>query len=196
MAPRPYRMSRRAESAQETRRRIIEATAALHREKGVAATTFRDIAQRADVGIGTVYHHFPTYEHVINACGEHSVAASKPPRIETLRGIADPADRIRTLVHEVFAFYERLPEFGAVRSERRDFASLEEWFRQEEAQRRALIDEAVRGVRAGSRARALIFSLVDFSVYESLVSNGLSRDGAVDEITNVIFNRLNLRSRQ
>lgn len=42
---------------------------ALHRDRGIAATTMKDIAERADVGIGTVYHHFPSYEDAIRACG-------------------------------------------------------------------------------------------------------------------------------
>jgi len=50
MAPRRYQMDRRAGAAEHTRRKIVEATYSLHAEKGVAATTFRDISTRADVG--------------------------------------------------------------------------------------------------------------------------------------------------
>jgi AcrR family transcriptional regulator len=58
MTPRPYRLGRRAESAEETLRRIVRATYTLHCEQGVAATTMKQIARRADVSVGTVYHHF------------------------------------------------------------------------------------------------------------------------------------------
>jgi AcrR family transcriptional regulator len=182
-------MNRRADAAVETRRRIVEATASLHAEKGVAATTFRDIAARADVGVGTVYHHFPTYEHVITACGAFTFASARPPQIATLQ-IDDPDQRVRTLVGETFAFYERIPQFGAVRAERRHFPALDEAYRREEEHRRALVEEALRPFPASDAARLLAFSLIDFSVYESLVRGGLSRDAAADEIATAILQRL------
>ena len=40
---------------EETRRRIVEATLALHTEKGMFDTSWRDIARRADVSAATVY---------------------------------------------------------------------------------------------------------------------------------------------
>src|SRR5688500_5791576 len=60
MSPRKYDMSRRASAVAETRRRIIDATRALHTERGIAATSWDDIAARAGVGVGTVYRHFPS----------------------------------------------------------------------------------------------------------------------------------------
>ena len=53
MPHRQYRQSRRAESTEETRRRIVEATYALHAEQGMAATSMKQIAARADVSVGT-----------------------------------------------------------------------------------------------------------------------------------------------
>ena len=76
---RKYNLGRRGEAAEETRRRIVDATFALHSEQGVAATTMKDIAERADVSVGTVYHHFPTYDDAIQACGEHAIAFAPPP---------------------------------------------------------------------------------------------------------------------
>src|SRR6476659_561993 len=118
MSPRRYQMARRAESAEETKRRIVQATFALHEEKGVAATTFREIAARADVGIGTVYHHFPSYDDVIDACGNDAMARTRPPHPGIFEGVTKAAERIRVLVRETFAFYQRLPAFGRIRAER------------------------------------------------------------------------------
>jgi len=56
---REYKLKRRAESQDETRQRIVEATIALHQTVGPAATTISDIAERAGVGRVTVYRHFP-----------------------------------------------------------------------------------------------------------------------------------------
>src|ERR1051325_567073 len=60
MAPRTYRMDQRAEAARATKRRIVEATLQLHGERGVLATSHKDVAERADVSVGTVYPHFRT----------------------------------------------------------------------------------------------------------------------------------------
>ena len=64
-------MERRADGAEETRQRILEATMALHTEQGVLATSHKDIAGRADVSVGTVYHHFPNVDSLVTACGAH-----------------------------------------------------------------------------------------------------------------------------
>ena len=190
MAPRKYQLDRRAEAAAQTRSRIVEATAELHAEKGVAGTTFRDIAARADVGIGTVYHHFPTYDDVITACGHHSLGLARPPRPGIFEGVSDVESRVRGLVGEVFAFYGRIPMLGRVRSERHQFAALDRQFVHEEENRRALIAEALRGTRASARQRALIFALLDFQTYETLGIAGLDHEAAVAEITATILARL------
>ena len=190
MSPRKYQMERRAEAAAQTRSRIVEATFALHAEKGVAATTFRDISTRADVGIGTVYHHFPTYDDVITACGNHSMALARPPRPGLFVGVTGVEQRVRSLVRELFAFYERIPMLGRVRSERHQFTSLDRHFHHEEENRRTLITEALRGTRATARLRALIFALLDFHTYETLAGAGLEHEAAVDEITTTILARL------
>ena len=44
MAPRNYKMNARAESALETRERIVRATLELHLQQGVLATSHKDIA--------------------------------------------------------------------------------------------------------------------------------------------------------
>src|SRR6476661_10924849 len=111
MSPRKYDMGKRAAAAEETRRRIVDATHALHIEEGVAATSWDDIAARAGVGVGTVYRHFPTLDELIPACGEISmqvIALPDPEDAPTLfAGVDTPAERIERLVHEAFAIYER-----------------------------------------------------------------------------------------
>jgi AcrR family transcriptional regulator len=59
---RPYRMTRRAELEEQTRRRITESTVALHEELGPARTSISAVAERAGVRRSTVYRHFPGEE--------------------------------------------------------------------------------------------------------------------------------------
>ena len=56
MAPRSYVLGKRAESADATRARILEATVEIYRERGVPATTLKAVADRADVSRGTILH--------------------------------------------------------------------------------------------------------------------------------------------
>ncbi len=189
MAPRKYTLGRRAGTAEETRRRIVEATYHLHGAKGIAATSLRDIAQRADVALGTVYNHFPTYDDVIVACGELTWELLRPPTPAIFEGIQERPKRIRTLVREVFAFYLRFPKFGRARAERYAFTALDEGFKQEEVGRRGMIEAAFAGKRISPRAKALAFALLDFTTYENLLGSGLSHTAAVDEITTTLLER-------
>ena len=79
MAGREYRMRKRAEGFDATRERIVEATAALHYEQGVGATSYVQIAERAGVGPATVYRHFPTLGSLVEACGVTVWEAIQPP---------------------------------------------------------------------------------------------------------------------
>jgi AcrR family transcriptional regulator len=190
MSPRAYNQHARAEQAAQTRRRIVEATHQLHIEKGVAATTFRDIAQRADVGIGTVFHHFPTYEDVIAACGVYTLEAVQPPTPGLVERIADPKARIRYLVSELFDFHARTPWMSRIRAERDNFAALDRGLDAMEAMRKAFIYAALQPLRHSIRTQAFVNALLDFPVYESLVDAGLTHAAAIEEMTQLLVRRL------
>src|SRR4051794_6675060 len=122
MSPRNYDMSKRAAAVAQTRRRIVEATRALHAEQGIAATSWDDIAARAGVGVGTVYRHFPSLDELIPACGELTMQVVALPDAghvpELFEGLDTPAERIERLVAEVFGIYERgAPALRAIRRE-------------------------------------------------------------------------------
>ena len=111
MSPRKYRMDKRKEAIEETRRRIVDATLDLHAEQGILATSWEDIAKKADVALATVYRHFPSLEELVPACGEQVIAIVKPPTLETVQeafaAAPSRAERIKLLVHELFEFYDR-----------------------------------------------------------------------------------------
>ena len=104
---RPYRMKRRAELEEQTRRRITESAVALHEELGPAQTSISAIAERAGVRRSTVYRHFPDEEALFAACSSHWRAANPPPDPASWSSIEDPAERTRTALRELYAFYGR-----------------------------------------------------------------------------------------
>jgi AcrR family transcriptional regulator len=104
---RKYELRRRAERQQETRRRIVDATVALHEEIGPAQTTISAIAARAGVERLTVYRHFPEETSLFAACGARFVEQRPPPDPAAWAAIADPAARLRAALRALYAYYRR-----------------------------------------------------------------------------------------
>jgi AcrR family transcriptional regulator len=104
---RPYRMKRRAELEEVTRRRITESAVELHKELGPARTSIAAIADRAGVRRSTVYRHFPNEEVLLDACSSHWRAANPPPDPRAWEAIDDPAERTESALRDLYAFYTR-----------------------------------------------------------------------------------------
>jgi AcrR family transcriptional regulator len=181
---RKYRLGRRGEAAEETRRRIVDATFALHAEQGVAATTMKNIAERADVSVGTVYHHFPTYDAAIQACGEHALALAPPPGPDLFAGAKTRAERIERLARACFERFERIPNYAGVRAEQGKFAPLRGFFAAEAKLIRELAAAAVG--RGAERAVPTVVALIEPGVWSSLRTAGLTTDAAARRIAAVI----------
>jgi AcrR family transcriptional regulator len=100
-------MGRRAERQNETRQRIVEATVSLHEEQGLIRTTISDVAARAGVERATVYRHFPDDRSLITACTTHYFARHPLPNPEAWLRIADPLERLKTALAEIYAYHRR-----------------------------------------------------------------------------------------
>jgi AcrR family transcriptional regulator len=105
MTPRKYELKRRAEQQQRTRQTIVEATLELHGSVGPARTTISAIAKRAGVRRMTVYRHFPDERSLFEACTTHGFATYPPPDPTPWRKIADPEERLRRGLGELYAYY-------------------------------------------------------------------------------------------
>ncbi|MHB8648095.1 MAG: TetR/AcrR family transcriptional regulator [Thermomicrobiales bacterium] len=187
MTRRPYRLGKRAETAAARRQRIVEATMALHAEHGIVATSMKDIAMRADVGIGTVYHHFPTYDDIVRACGARMLMLTRPPTPDLFAGIQPVDQRIRRLVQEVFAYYERYPSYERGRCDRDKLPVLAEGVARRERALEAVAQEALRPLGDDERMVATVVALTDFAVYRSLMSKGLATQVAADQVADVLL---------
>lgn len=79
---RRYELKKRAQDADATRQRIVEAAVSLHQEVGPALTTVDAIARLAGVSRPTVYAHFPNARRLFEACTAHYRALNPPPDLE------------------------------------------------------------------------------------------------------------------
>lgn len=96
--------TRRAEQAEQTRRRILTAATELFTELGYAATTIDAIAGRADVAVETVYSRFRSKAGLLDAIlgpaiagGEHGRAFSDSPELAEIRACTDQPQQVRLL---------------------------------------------------------------------------------------------------
>ena len=104
---RKYDMKKRAERQRETRRRIVEATVELHRTRGPAHTTIKEIAQRAGVNRLTVYNYFPDISDLLRACSKRWTEQHPAPDPTPWAQIRNPEERLRTALAELYGYYAR-----------------------------------------------------------------------------------------
>lgn len=98
---RPYRMTRRADSAAATRSRVLAAAVELFMERFVDEITLRDVAARAGVGLQTLVRHFGSRDELIEA-----TARSLHAQVERER-FAAPVGNVRAAVAVLVEHYER-----------------------------------------------------------------------------------------
>lgn len=73
------RLNKRAEKAQETRRRIIQAASDLFVEDGYGATNLQDIADRAGVAVQTIYFVFGNKRALLKELVDTTIAGDAEP---------------------------------------------------------------------------------------------------------------------
>jgi AcrR family transcriptional regulator len=107
VAPRRYKLNRRAESSATTRRRILDAAKELLQEVGVPGASLTAIARRADVARGTILNHFGSWDGLLGAVLDDILELLEVPDERILDGLEDRDARIRAFVEAMVAFQER-----------------------------------------------------------------------------------------
>jgi AcrR family transcriptional regulator len=185
-------MRARLDQLEETRRRIAEATYELHATIGPARTSISAIAERAGVQRHTVYAHFPDLVSLFEACTSHGIRVTNPPLAADWEGIADPLERVRHALVEVYRHYRAntrlygniardmplMPEEARIGS--RPYTDLREaWF-----------TTLAAGWPAGAPNRpsieAALRHALDFGTWLSLSSQGLSDDAVAEAMTSFV----------
>ena len=102
-----YKLKRRAERQEETRLRIARAAVELHGTIGPSKTTIGALAEKAGVTRPTVYSHFPDELSLFKACSSLFLSEEPPPDPEAWCNVAEPEERLRAALAEVYAYYRR-----------------------------------------------------------------------------------------
>jgi AcrR family transcriptional regulator len=184
-------MDKRKAAVEETRRRIVEATLALHAEKGIFGISWQDIAHRADVSVGTVYKHFPSLDELVPACGELMYAITRPPSVEDAPEIFAEAssleERLDRLIGELFDFYERGAPYIETDFQERQLPAVQEWEAYMRATVAGLTREALLPVGPDERTVQAVSALLDFSTFKSLLERDIQKEQAANIMNEVLL---------
>jgi AcrR family transcriptional regulator len=182
---RPYRMQRRAELAQETRRRITESAVELHGTLGPVRTSIGAIAEHAGVRRSTVYRHFPDERALFVACTGRWLADNPMPDLAGWRAVADFDERLQRALGELYAYYRGTR--AMLENVQRD-AAISPLVAEMSQGLREYMAAAREALMAGTRARgrrrrhleAAVGHAIAFATWRSLaVDGGLDDDAAV-----------------
>jgi AcrR family transcriptional regulator len=184
-------MDKRRAAVEETRRRILEATLALHSEKGILGTSWQDIAQRADVSVGTVYKHFPSLDELVPACGELMYAITRPPSLEDapeiFAGARSLEERLGRLIPELFDFYERGAPYIETDFQERRLPMVQEWEAHMRATIAGLVREALRPVRPDEGTVQAVSALLDFSTFKSFLERDIPKEQVAKIMSEILL---------
>jgi AcrR family transcriptional regulator len=170
---RQYRMKRRAELEELTRRRITESAVALHGTLGPARTSISALAEHAGVRRSTVYRHFPDEASLFAACTAHWMAENPVPDIGAWAAIEGPDERLRAALDALYPYYRRTAAMmeNLIRDEavsdlvRQNFAGYRQYLA---VARDALVRGRRSRGRARTRERAAIGHALAFTTWRSL----------------------------
>ncbi len=189
---RRYRKRLRAEQELQTRQAITEAAVKLHGTVGPARTTVSAIADQAGVQRATVYRHFPDERTLFRACSGHYMSMHPPPDPSRWVEVADPAERLRRALADVYGWWEETEEMMS--RVIRDAPLVESMSEQTHA-RLAFFDHVIsilmrgRRLRGKRRARveAAIGHALALTTWQSLVrEHGLTNSDAVELMAGMV----------
>jgi AcrR family transcriptional regulator len=184
---RTYTLKKRAESQADTRRRIVEAAVGLHGSVGPAQTTFSMVAERAGVQRHTLYAHFPDERSLLLACSGMVHKKDPAPSAEPWRAIADPSERLRTGLTEIYAWYDRHAQLlSCVLRDAEHHPVVREISQLRLGPSRVAFYD-VLGTRLNTRQRALLQVALSFFTWRTLTRDaGLKQAAAVRTMAGAI----------
>ena len=186
---RKYELKLRAERQAETRRRIVEATVALHTSVGPARTSISAIAERAGVQRHTVYDHFPSERELFRACSAHWYASKPFPDPARWVALDDPERRLRAALRDVYRWYEAVEsDLSLFARDSSLVAAGAEIWDERRARMAEMAELLARGWPRRKAVRAAIGHALEFETWRSLVRRqNLTSTQAVDAMLRFVL---------
>jgi AcrR family transcriptional regulator len=166
---REYKMVKRRDKVEETRRRIAKATYELHSTVGPALTTIAMVSERAGVPRQTVYRNFGTQVELFRSCIAFGLEMHPMPDPAPWQSITDPGERLRVGLTQVYRWFEASEP--VMTNVARDYGAVQE--AAEVAQRpMSEVLHRIQGTLShgwdGSAIAPLLSLAVDFATWKKL----------------------------
>ena len=185
----------------DPRQEILRTAARLFQEQGYDATSMNDVAAALNLSKGGLYHHFQSKDEILFDLMNHAMDITQEQVLAPVKAIADPEERLRTLIrrHIAVVLSEREREITVMLHEnhplspelrRRINARKKEYIHFLEK----LIAEVQRtrpgGAQAKVSARAAAFALLGMInwIYQWYRPEGaLQEESLVQQYTDIFF---------
>jgi AcrR family transcriptional regulator len=145
---------------------ILDAATKLFAEHGYSDTVTQSLAEKLQVGKGTLYRYFPSKRDLFLAAADRVMQRLRAHMDEHLEGIEDPLERIAQAIRLYLAFFAEHPEFVELLIQERALFK--------DRKKPTFMQHREKNVE---RWRAL---------YRSLIAEGRVRDMPVEKITDVM----------
>jgi AcrR family transcriptional regulator len=187
-------MGVRADAVARTRAAILDAARELHAERGLIATSWEDIAERAGVSTATVYRHFPSLAELVPACARTVFDLIQPLTPDqasaTFGALARAGDRFEQLVRYSAHCYRAGAGWLHAAHRERDFVpELDTALDVIEESLRVLITAAA-GRRLTKADHGVLFVLCDFPMWWSLTAAGLPARMTEDAMVRLVHSEV------
>jgi AcrR family transcriptional regulator len=180
---RSYTSEARAQSAEDTRRRILAAATTLFGRKGIDKVTIAEISTRARVAGSTVYAIYKSKDGILRALMEQSLfGPSFQDAQKVLVGVTEPVTLLEQTAHVSRAIYEsESRDLGllrhasgfspALRKMEQEFERLRYEMQADRLKRLFASDRARPGLSL-EEARRIVWMYTSRDVYRMLVHDG------------------------
>ena len=91
------------ESVLDPRQEILRTAARLFQQQGYDGTSMNDVAAALKLSKGGLYHHFQSKDEILFELMSHAMDITEERVIAPVEAIADPAERLRTLIRRHIA---------------------------------------------------------------------------------------------
>ncbi len=86
------------DGALDPKQEILRTSARLFQQRGYDATSMNDVAAALKLSKGGLYHHFQSKDEILFEIMNHAMKITQERVLNPLHGIADPEERLRTLI--------------------------------------------------------------------------------------------------